>query len=88
MRGNASERDERATGTALQERPAPQSAGPAGNGRNPWRIAQFVLAAGSAIPLLFWDFEKTFKKGDNLVLATFGGGFTWGSIYLRWAYNS
>jgi 3-oxoacyl-[acyl-carrier-protein] synthase-3 len=37
---------------------------------------------------LFWDYEKLFKKGDNLILATFGGGFTWGSIYIKWAYDS
>ena len=34
------------------------------------------------------DYEKQLKKGDNLVFAAFGGGFTWGSIYLKWAYNT
>ncbi|MFZ4414168.1 MAG: 3-oxoacyl-[acyl-carrier-protein] synthase III C-terminal domain-containing protein, partial [Bacteroidales bacterium] len=34
------------------------------------------------------DYEKKLKKGDNLVLATFGAGFTWGAIWLKWAYNS
>ena len=40
------------------------------------------------IPLCLWDWETQLKKGDNLVLAAFGGGFTWGSIYLKWAYDS
>ena len=40
------------------------------------------------LPLLLWDFEKKFKKGDNLIFAAFGGGFTWGSIYLKWAYDA
>jgi 3-oxoacyl-[acyl-carrier-protein] synthase-3 len=39
-------------------------------------------------PLCLWDWETQLKKGDNLVLAAFGGGFTWGSIYLKWAYDS
>jgi 3-oxoacyl-[acyl-carrier-protein] synthase-3 len=36
---------------------------------------------------LLFDFEKKLKKGDNIIFAAFGGGFTWGSIYLKWAYN-
>ena len=36
---------------------------------------------------LWADFEKKLKKGDNIIFAAFGGGFTWGSIYLKWAYN-
>jgi len=51
-------------------------------------IQRYGNTTSGTIPLLFWDFEKQFKKGDNLILATFGGGFTWGSIYLKWAYNS
>jgi 3-oxoacyl-[acyl-carrier-protein] synthase III len=51
-------------------------------------IERYGNTTSGTIPLLFWDFEKQFKKGDNLILATFGGGFTWGSIYLKWAYNS
>ena len=39
------------------------------------------------LPLLLNDFESNFKKGDNLIFAAFGGGFTWGSIYLKWAYD-
>ena len=40
------------------------------------------------LPLLLSDYEKQFKKGDNLIFASFGGGFTWGATYLKWAYNS
>ena len=42
----------------------------------------------SIAKFFFSDFESKFKKGDNIVLAAFGGGFTWGAIYLKWAYNS
>lgn len=42
----------------------------------------------ATLPLLLSDYEKNLKKGDNIIFATFGGGFTWGSIYLKWAYNS
>ncbi len=51
-------------------------------------IQRYGNTTSGTIPLLFWDYEKLFRKGDNLILATFGGGFTWGSIYLKWAYNS
>ncbi len=51
-------------------------------------IEKYGNTTSGTLPLLFWDFEKLFKKGDNLILATFGGGFTWGSIYIKWAYNS
>lgn len=51
-------------------------------------IEKYGNTTAGTIPLLFWDFEKKFKKGDNIVLAAFGGGFTWGSVYLKWAYNS
>jgi 3-oxoacyl-[acyl-carrier-protein] synthase-3 len=50
-------------------------------------IQKFGNTTAGTIPLVLWDFEKRFKKGDNLILAAFGGGFTWGSIYLKWAYN-
>lgn len=50
-------------------------------------IERFGNTTNATIPLVFWDFENKFKKGDNVVLAAFGGGFTWGSIYLKWAYN-
>ena len=51
-------------------------------------INKYGNTTAGTIPLLFHDFEKKFKKGDNIILAAFGGGFTWGSIYLKWAYNS
>lgn len=49
-------------------------------------IEKFGNTTNGTIPLCLWDFEKKFKKGDNIVLAAFGGGFTWGSIYLKWGY--
>ena len=51
-------------------------------------IKKYGNTTAGTIPLLFSDFESKFKKGDNIVLAAFGGGFTWGAIYLKWAYNS
>ena len=51
-------------------------------------IEKYGNTTAGTIHLLFSDFETKFKKGDNIVLAAFGGGFTWGSIYLKWAYNS
>jgi 3-oxoacyl-[acyl-carrier-protein] synthase-3 len=51
-------------------------------------IHRYGNTTAATIPLLLSDFEKKFKKGDNLVLAAFGGGFTWGAIYVKWAYNS
>lgn len=51
-------------------------------------IAKYGNTTAGTLPLLLWDYEKQLKKGDNLILAAFGGGFTWGSIYLKWAYNS
>ncbi len=49
-------------------------------------IQKYGNTTNGTIPLCLWDFEKQFKKGDNIVLAAFGGGFTWGSIYLKWGY--
>lgn len=51
-------------------------------------IAKYGNTTAGTLPLLLWDYEKQLKKGDNLIFAAFGGGFTWGSIYLKWAYNS
>jgi 3-oxoacyl-[acyl-carrier-protein] synthase-3 len=51
-------------------------------------IDHFGNTTNGTLPLLLWEWEKKLKKGDNLVLAAFGGGFTWGAIYLKWAYNS
>jgi 3-oxoacyl-[acyl-carrier-protein] synthase-3 len=51
-------------------------------------IEKYGNTTTGTIPLCLWDWETQLKKGDNLVLAAFGGGFTWGSIYLKWAYDS
>lgn len=51
-------------------------------------IAKYGNTTSATLPLCLVDYEKQLKKGDNLVFASFGGGFTWGSIYLKWAYNS
>jgi len=51
-------------------------------------IERYGNTTNGTIPLCLWEWEKELKKGDNIVLAAFGGGFTWGSIYLKWAYNS
>ena len=51
-------------------------------------IANYGNTTAGTIPLLLWDYEKKLKKGDKLIMAAFGGGFTWGSIYVIWAYDS
>jgi 3-oxoacyl-[acyl-carrier-protein] synthase-3 len=51
-------------------------------------IERYGNTTGGTIPLLLWDYEKQLKKGDNILMAAFGGGFTWGAVYLKWAYNS
>lgn len=51
-------------------------------------IQRYGNTTAGTIPLCLWEWEKDFKKGDNIILAAFGGGFTWGSVYLKWAYNS
>lgn len=51
-------------------------------------IEKYGNTTAGTIPLLLWDYEKKLKKGDNLVISAFGGGFTWGAIYVRWAYNA
>ena len=50
-------------------------------------IHRYGNTTSATLPLLLSDFENKFKKGDNLIFAAFGGGFTWGAIYLKWAYN-
>jgi 3-oxoacyl-[acyl-carrier-protein] synthase III len=49
-------------------------------------IEKYGNTTSATLPLLLSDFEHLFKKGDNIVFAAFGGGFTWGAIYLKWAY--
>lgn len=51
-------------------------------------IERYGNTTAGTIPLLLWDYEKKLKKGDNLILAAFGGGFTWGAVYVKWGYNS
>ncbi|MEO6286589.1 MAG: beta-ketoacyl-ACP synthase III [Dyadobacter sp.] len=51
-------------------------------------IQKYGNTTAATIPLCLWDYESQLKKGDNLVLAAFGGGFTWGAIYLKWAYGA
>lgn len=49
-------------------------------------IQRFGNTTAATIPLCLWEWESQLKKGDNLVLAAFGGGFTWGAIWVKWAY--
>ena len=51
-------------------------------------IQKYGNTTNGTIPLCLWEWENQLKKGDNIILAAFGGGFTWGSIYLKWAYES
>ncbi|WP_162056218.1 beta-ketoacyl-ACP synthase III [Pontibacter pamirensis] len=51
-------------------------------------IHKYGNTTSGTIPLCLWEYESQMKKGDNIILAAFGGGFTWGSIYLRWAYDT
>jgi len=51
-------------------------------------IQNYGNTTSATLPLLLADYEKQLKKGDTIIFAAFGGGFTWGSIYLKWAYNS
>jgi len=50
-------------------------------------IERYGNTTNATIPLCLWDYEKQLKKGDNLILSAFGGGFTWGAIWLKWAYD-
>jgi 3-oxoacyl-[acyl-carrier-protein] synthase III len=50
-------------------------------------IERYGNTTAGTIPLLLWDYEKQLKKGDTIIISAFGGGFTWGAIYLKWAYD-
>ncbi len=50
-------------------------------------IQKYGNTTSGTIPLCLWDWESQLKKGDNIILAAFGGGFTWGAIYVKWAYD-
>lgn len=51
-------------------------------------ISKYGNTTSATLPLCLYDYEKQLKKGDNLVFASFGGGFTWGAIYVKWAYDT
>ena len=50
-------------------------------------IQKYGNTTAATIPLCLWEWEDKLRKGDNIILAAFGGGFTWGSIFLKWAYD-
>ena len=50
-------------------------------------IENYGNTTAATIPLCLWEYENRLRKGDILILASFGGGFTWGSMYLKWAYD-
>jgi 3-oxoacyl-[acyl-carrier-protein] synthase-3 len=50
-------------------------------------IERYGNTTSATIPLCLWEWEQQLKKGDNLVLSAFGGGFTWGAIWVKWAYD-
>jgi 3-oxoacyl-[acyl-carrier-protein] synthase-3 len=50
-------------------------------------IEKYGNTTSATIPLCLWEWENQLRKGDNIILAAFGGGFTWGSVYLKWAYD-
>ena len=49
-------------------------------------IERYGNTTNGTLPLCLWEWESKFKKGDNIILAAFGGGFTWGAMFLKWAY--
>lgn len=49
-------------------------------------IAKYGNTSAGTIPLCLWDYENKLNQGDNVILTAFGGGFTWGSLFLKWAY--
>jgi 3-oxoacyl-[acyl-carrier-protein] synthase-3 len=50
-------------------------------------IHRYGNTTAGTLPLCLWDYENQLHKGDNIILTAFGGGFTWGAVYLKWAYN-
>ena len=51
-------------------------------------IDRYGNTTNGTLPLCLWEWEKQLHKGDNIVLAAFGGGFTWGATYIKWAYDT
>jgi 3-oxoacyl-[acyl-carrier-protein] synthase-3 len=50
-------------------------------------IEKYGNTTSGTIPLCLWDYENQLHKGDNLIISAFGGGFTWGALYVKWAYD-
>ncbi|CAH1000662.1 3-oxoacyl-[acyl-carrier-protein] synthase 3 [Neolewinella maritima] len=50
-------------------------------------IHKYGNTTAGTLPLCLWDYESQLRRGDNLILTAFGGGFTWGALYLKWAYD-
>ena len=59
-----------------------------GNEKVMLNIQKYGNTTAGTLPLCLWDYENQLNKGDNIILAAFGGGFTWGSIFIKWAYDS
>jgi len=59
-----------------------------GNEKVMLNIDKYGNTTNGTIPLCLWEWESKLNKGDNIILAAFGGGFTWGSIFIKWAYDS
>ena len=53
-----------------------------------YNIQRYGNTTNGTIPLCLWEWQRKMKKGDNIILAAFGGGFTWGSVYIKWAYDT
>lgn len=51
-------------------------------------IQKYGNTTSGTLPLCLWEWENKFNKGDNIIISAFGGGFTWGSVYVKWAYDS
>ena len=51
-------------------------------------IEKYGNTTAGTLPICLWEWENKLNKGDNIILAAFGGGFTWGATYIKWAYNS
>jgi 3-oxoacyl-[acyl-carrier-protein] synthase-3 len=51
-------------------------------------IEKYGNTTSGTLPLCLWEWENRLKKGDNIILSAFGGGFTWGAIWIKWAYGS
>ena len=58
-----------------------------GDGKVMLNIQRYGNTTAGTLPLCLWDYESQLKKGDNIILAAFGGGFTWGATWLKWAYD-